>query len=261
MRPTCFLTASVVLLGALTMGAAPPAEGKRTQGEQPSPVVGGWSQPADGLRMRLISKKAAYAAGEALALRLEIQNVTQQTVAFVEPEFQPELTLPGAPIYGKDAGYAWVVSADPVGRRIHIRWATQARKRMTPRARLVRPGATHLVEITAPGRRERQDKLITELDRLDEPPRPQKATLYFGLGAADGGQYRLVASFDRSRDPARVTVEGRMARAERLGSGGMAYRTKGKVTPWRAQRLASPPITIRIARPAGRARNQASQGQ
>jgi hypothetical protein len=252
MRSTRFMAAFVVLLGSLTAMAAQPAEGQGEPGEQPSPVVGGWSPPAGGLRMRLISAKAAYAAGEVLSLRLEIQNVTQQTIAFVEPELQPELTLPGAPLYEKDARYAWVVSADPVGRRIYIRWATKARKRMAPRARVVGPGATHVVEITAPSQQERQDKLIKEPERLDEPTRPQKAMLYFGLGAVDGGEYRLVASFDRSGDPARVTVEGRMARAERPGSGGMAYSTKGKVTPWRADRLASPPITIRIARPEER---------
>lgn len=204
--------------------------------------------------MRLISQKQVYRTGEALALRLEIQNVTKRAIAFVEPDLQPELTLPAAPIYQKGSEYAWRITAEPVGGRIFIRWMTHGRKRMMARARSVRPGATHRIEITAPVRRERQDKLLEKLGRLEEPPQPQKATLYFGLGLVDTGEYRLRASFDRGRDPAHIKVERGLIQAQRTdGGGGWACAAKGEVSPWRADKLSSPPIVIRVVKQAGAA--------
>jgi len=245
----------IVWLVLLTGAWQPDARAADPTGDKPPAVIGDWSQPADGLRVRLVSAKPVYATGEALSLRLEIQNVTKGTIAFVEPDLQPELTLPGAPIYEKGSEYAWQVTAEPVGGRIFIRWMTHGRKRMMARARLVRPGASHIIEIAAPVRRERQDKLLKKLEPLDEPPQPQKVTLYFGLGLVDAGQYRIKASFDRARDPAHVAVEGRMLKTQRSkGGGGWAYAVKEEVSPWRADKLDSPPIILRIVkRPAARA--------
>ena len=240
----------IIWLLALLAACQPACHAAEEAGARPAAAVGDWSQPAGGLRVRLISAKAAYATGEALSLRLEIQNVTKGTIAFAEADLQPQLTLPGAPIYEKGSEYAWQITAEPVGAKIHILWATQVRQRMMPRARFVRPGATHAVEITAPVRMERQDKLLKRLEPLDEPPRPQKATLYFGLGLVDPGEYRIRASFDRARDPAHVAVEGRTVKTQRSkGGGGWAYAVKEEVSPWRADKLDSPPITLRIVEP------------
>lgn len=191
-----------------------------TAAEPKAGQTGAWSAPVEGVRVRLVSEKGDYKAGEALALRLELQNVTERRLLIHEPQLMPLICPPGDHPYGEGHGFPWIISTEPVGRKIHIHWAKQQVQHAASALRVLAPGATHTVLIRGVAR-ERKD-VATRMRREGEP---QRETVRFVFGRMPG-KYDLRATF-------RAAAGHQPARGD---------------TFWRARSIATPPITIRIVR-------------
>src|SRR5262245_42397178 len=100
----------LLLLSALLSAAPSPLPRPKKQ------ETGGWSQPVDGLRVRLLAPRTRYRVGDAVRLALELQNVSGSPLVIEEPELWPAVFVRGVP-------ERWAISAERLGeaRRVTVK--------------------------------------------------------------------------------------------------------------------------------------------
>ena len=89
-----------VLVVPLAMVRAEPKAASTGEPEQSS-----WGQPNDGLRTRLFAEKRIFRAGQPIPLKLEMENVGDQTKSFTSPCVPDNGTLIVVGVQGKKAPY------------------------------------------------------------------------------------------------------------------------------------------------------------
>jgi hypothetical protein len=170
----------VCLLAAPALAAPIPDEAKFV----------GWSEPADGVRVRLTTAKVKYKVGEPLKLTLELCEVAGKNRLLAEPELEPIISYPRSHPYRSD-DFPWVITADRVGGNPKVLWDRRATGRKDAAEVRLAAGTTYRVEITTlpPG---------TEPppDRAREKGEPQLEVLEFAA-AGESGAYSLRATYAR----------------------------------------------------------------
>jgi hypothetical protein len=181
-----------------------------------------WGQPAEGIRVRLLSRETKYKVGEPLVLALEIQNVSKAEVSLKEPHLMPVISYPDNHPYGKHS-YTWVITCEIPGGNPCICWdARQELQRVPSRLRL-KPGETYRVAVEGVSLRKEFDP-----ERSGKRGEPQRDMVHF-VGADEPGVYLLKATFAR-RDM------------------GLKQKAGGEEGTWSAERLETPEIRVEMVK-------------
>jgi hypothetical protein len=172
-----------------------------TAGASKHAVEGKWSEPVEGVRVRLSSKKAKYAPGEAIKLTFELHNKTDEKLHLPEPQFLPLIWHAGEHPYDRDA-YRWAVNLETPGRKVHIFWDRRQTALSLSSHTLLPPGSVYVVEIEA------QSNPTEELRKQRKRGEPQRETLEWVPGK-DAGRFLLQVHFQAAKD---LVMSGRFGR-------------------------------------------------
>ena len=140
--------AALVVLTAIIMSAIAAVDGfggSPPTGQQAAVVQktaeSAWGEATEGLRMRLVLEHTALTVGEPLQMKLEVQNIGDQTISLAVPQVLPVISSPGNHPYGQDHGYNVVITAESdSGRQLFIRWAQRKSVRLGTEKILLKPG-------------------------------------------------------------------------------------------------------------------------
>jgi outer membrane protein assembly factor BamB len=168
-------------------------------------VEGRWSEAAEGVRVRLISKKAAYAPGESIALVFELRNESDEKLHLPTPDFLPVIWYAGDHPYERGV-YPWAVNLQTPGKKTSIFWARRASLQQARDLTLLPAGAIHRVEIEA------GPQLSDEADKPRRPNEPQRESLQWVPGK-DAGAFVLEVRYQAAKAQ---TLAGRFGKVREL---------------------------------------------
>jgi hypothetical protein len=163
-----------------------------------------WSEPVDGVKVRIFPTRTMFQTNDTLRFRLEFQNVSGSSLAFPIPQIMPVMAPPGNHPFKDDSPFTCVLTARPEDGDASILFAAREPLLWEQEMCFLKPNGILRVNISCPDvLKEREDK---EMGVAEEASLVQhEAQLSFGLGH-DVGRYEVAGWHEYPRKPDEVDI-------------------------------------------------------